>query len=878
MFRSDPQSRHRGILGRTRNFVASRTRQNRPRPVLDPLEPRCLLTITTTQGLPVVAVEGGILNGVVAKFTDTGAGTLSSSVDWGDGSAASPGVVVADPSLPGVFDVVATHIFAEEGQYPITVSVRDTPVIGAPSDGVAASVGVILDAPLTAGGPIAPVVQEGTVYSGPVVTFVDVDPIGTIADKTAIINWGDGSSPQVGVITQPSGPGTGFIVSGTHTFEEGSYPVTVQITDVGGSKTLETTIFTVTDPNPVVAPPPVNPSTTEGRSLTASIGAFTDPNPLATVSDFSATIDWGDASPTTVGLVARRADGTFIVSGSHTYATVGSFPVTFSVADVGGGALNNAAGVTTKVADAPLTAVGSSISGPQGIALPVTTLVATFTDAGPTALPAHYTATIDWGDGTGVVPASSITSAGSPNGVTISVLGGHTYVKSGVYQLTVQVTDADGAVAIGHGVAAIGNVPPTASTTQPTVNGTEGVPLGLVPVASFVTNSGTPAGVIGAVTATIDWGDGSPRSTGLITQPGGPGTPFIVSGNHTYADSGVNGGIGTYPILVTVFDGGATLVIQNTANIADVAINLSGQLNPTSDSGKFNNDGITNVKTPKFFGKSEPGSIVTLSETPTGGGSLVTIGQGVTNASGNWSITSSQLADGSYNISATAVDKSGHTTAGPVVISTSATGGPLVIDTVGPRVIDAFFDRLHGVVYLTFQDDRSGMLPQSLTDAANYTFNKQHQQLPGRYIVTSLPTVGGFLPTDPVTVSVTINDAQRLRGGSYFIVARSKSVLLPSGIQDLAGNALDGEFYGPSTASGNGVPGGDFVANLKSIHNVVSPPATVIGTPHPNDPAGHFPKSNTKTQSTVGAHKPVAAPVKVVAKPVKVVKTTKSHG
>ena len=36
-------------------------------------------------------------------------------------------------------------------------------------------------------------------------------------------------------------------------------------------------------------------------------------------------------------------------------------------------------------------------------------------------------------------------------------------------------------------------------------------------------------------------------TAGTVSQPGGVGTAFIVSGSHTYADSGVNGGTRNLP-------------------------------------------------------------------------------------------------------------------------------------------------------------------------------------------------------------------------------------------------------------------------------------------------------------------------------------------
>src|SRR5262249_11411352 len=124
--------------------------------------------------------------------------------------------------------------------------------------------------------------------------------------------------------------------------------------------------------------------------------------------------------------------------------------------------------------------------------------------------------------------------------------------------------------------------------------------------------------------------------------------------------------------------------------------------------------------------------------------------------------------------------------------------------------------------------------------------NNQRSRPLGKYIVNAIAVTPGSGSGDQTVsldiVSTTrgaINPSRLLRG-FFQIVAHAASVVLPSGIQDLAGNALDGEFYGPASASGNGVPGGDFVANLNDFHNITQPPATVIGFPHPNDPAGHF--------------------------------------
>lgn len=69
-------------------------------------------------------------------------------------------------------------------------------------------------------------------------------------------------------------------------------------------------------------------------------------------------------------------------------------------------------------------------------------------------------------------------------------------------------------------------------------------------------------------TVSIDWGDSTgPDNTAVITQPGGVGTAFVITGNHSYARKGV------FPVKVTVTDvtgrtdnGGFVLNINSTAS------------------------------------------------------------------------------------------------------------------------------------------------------------------------------------------------------------------------------------------------------------------------------------------------------------------------
>ena len=82
-----------------------------------------------------------------------------------------------------------------------------------------------------------------------------------------------------------------------------------------------------------------------------------------------------------------------------------------------------------------------------------------------------------------------------------------------------------------------------------------------------------------------------------------------------------------------------------------------------------------------------------------------------------------------------------------------------------------------------------------------------------------------------------INNGRYLRGGHFLFTARSVSPTNLTGIQDIAGNALDGEFYS-FFPSGNNHVGGDFVAEVDSLHHRIYAPRTVIGPATPVSPPG----------------------------------------
>lgn len=174
---------------------------------------------------------------------------------------------------------------------------------------------------------------EGQTFLGTVATFSDSDPAGTYGMYAATIDWGDGTESTDGVTGANASTGT-FDVTGSHVYaEEGSYTITVSISDI------DTALFNTTTATSTatIKDAPLRASGHDANTLnpfSGTLATFTDGNPSPTLSDFSATIDWGDNTSSSGAIAANGA--AFDVSGTHTYANLGPYTVSVQVCDVGG--------------------------------------------------------------------------------------------------------------------------------------------------------------------------------------------------------------------------------------------------------------------------------------------------------------------------------------------------------------------------------------------------------------------------------------------------------------------------------------------------------------------------------------------------------------
>ncbi len=331
-------------------------------------------------GEPPVPVQtrGGNFSATVAAFTDPNtlamAGDFTATINWGDGSAPSSGVVLGSA---GLFTVQGTHTYSAASPllgYPISIMIQ-----GQVSTITLANTIQVSGSAITLA-PAAVTISAGSVnnLNQPVV------PAGTLLGTFTDSGGGDPAANYTGAASYATFPGSAPtpllvapISTGSATFsittaadaviltglQPGTASFSLRITNSdGGSTAAGTGPFIVTS-TPIAKPSsgePVIPPQRIGTAFSATVASFTDSNPQLTAADFTATINWGDGSPTTAGLVVGSTNGGFEVVGSHTYNSLppvgAAFPVTVAISDRSGDTLSISN-------TAPVVAASIAISG-----------------------------------------------------------------------------------------------------------------------------------------------------------------------------------------------------------------------------------------------------------------------------------------------------------------------------------------------------------------------------------------------------------------------------------------------------------------------------------------------------------------------------------
>jgi hypothetical protein len=274
------------------------------------------------------ATEGIFQSAPVAQFHDSDpnepASNLLALINWGDGTM-SAGAIAGGG---GVFNVLGSHTYAEEGNYNVAVQASNTSGAQVLINGL----GTVNDAPLVNGSSAPLQGTEGLALNGTLGSFTDTNPFGLASDFGATINWGDGTL-SLGTIVSNAGQ---FQVLGSHVYdEEGAYTTSLNVADVGGSTTLVHGSTFILDAT-LLPGPFLMPALNQGAAFNGIVNAFLDTDPNGLASDYTAVIDWGDGSAVSVGTILAGGGGMFDVEGQHTYAGSGQFQVHINVLDLGG--------------------------------------------------------------------------------------------------------------------------------------------------------------------------------------------------------------------------------------------------------------------------------------------------------------------------------------------------------------------------------------------------------------------------------------------------------------------------------------------------------------------------------------------------------------
>ena len=375
--------------------------------------------------------------------------------DFGDGTNAT--------------GIVVSHSYPEDGTYTVTLTVTDDD--GA--TGLATSTKTVLNRP-----PVAILSESAeTVNTGDTITFNatdSYDPDGTIVSYS----WDFGDDTTA----------TGVTV--THTYsDDGFYTVTLTVTDNDGATASATATKTVLNRPPEALFTESAETVHTNDAITFNASNSYDPDGTI-VSYFW---DFGDGTKVTGVLV------------QHAYANDGTYTVTLTVTD-DDGATDATTSTKTILNRSPVAKFSES-------AETVYTGEVIRFDASDSHDPDGTIVSYSWDFGDG--------------NVATGVFVEHSYGNDGAYDVTLTVTDDDGATETATSTKYVGNRPPVASF----IESAETIYTGEV-VAFNATSSYDPDGVI--VSYFWEFDDGT-NTTG-------------ETADHAYADDGV------YIVTLTVTD------------------------------------------------------------------------------------------------------------------------------------------------------------------------------------------------------------------------------------------------------------------------------------------------------------------------------------
>jgi uncharacterized delta-60 repeat protein len=459
---------------------------------------------------------------VTGTYIDAGGlDTHTVEITWGDGNSV---LATVDP-VTRTF--TASHTFLDDGEYPVTATIRDDD--GATNAAFAA---------VTVRN-VAPVLTTFNLSSSGIDENEEVTVTGSFADAGTLdthsveIAWGDGSSSLATIdpLTQT--------FTASHTFlDDGEYTLTATVTDNTSASATATAVLTVQNLAPLVTTFNLSSATIDENGSVTVNGSYAD---AGTLDTHNVEIAWGDGSTS----LASVDPLTRTFTASRTYLDDGEYTVAATVTDNASASATATAVLTVQNLAPVVTAFNlSSATIDENGSVTVT---GSYTDAG--SLDTHNVE-IAWGDGS--------TSLASVDPLTRTFTASHTYLDDGEYTVAATVTDNTSASATATAVLTVQNLAPVVTTfelSSVTIdeNGTV-----------TVTGSYADAGTLDTHTVEqVGWGDGTATDASID-----PLTRTFTA-SHTYLDDGV------YPIELFLHDDdGGTAIPTAMVTVRNVAPTL----------------------------------------------------------------------------------------------------------------------------------------------------------------------------------------------------------------------------------------------------------------------------------------------------------------
>uniref|UniRef100_UPI00070E5C2D Ig-like domain-containing protein n=5 Tax=Burkholderia pseudomallei TaxID=28450 RepID=UPI00070E5C2D len=537
-----------------------------------------------------------------------------------------------------------------------------------------------------------------------------------ITSNTAPVFTGTGAEAGALVTIYANGTSVGHATadaSGNYTIQsnalgaDGRYQITAQQVDIAGNTSPSSSVTAMT--LDTSEPAPVNLHLVDDTFGQGTAGTSSDNLTKDSRVTISGTASAGDVvtlmdGATSVGQVTADASGNWTIQTAS--LADGTHSLTASAVDLAGNTspASSTLPVTVDTINPPPALTLSPLSDTFGSGTSGTNhdniTSATLPTFNGTAAAGSYVQLYDVTGGTTVSMGSAVAdSSGGWTTTLTSPLSGsasgvsHTLVAVGVDPAgnTSTVSGPD-VVVIDNAAAALPG-PTMASASDTGASSSDGITSNTAPV---FTGTGAEAGALVTIYA-------NGTSVGHATAD--------ASGNYTIQSNAL-GADGRYQITAQQVDiagntspsSSVTAMTLDTSEPAPVNLHLVDDTFGQGTAGT-SSDNLTKDSRVTISGTASAGDVVTLMDGAT------SVGQVTADASGNWTIQTASLADGTHSLTASAVDLAGNT-------SPASSTLPVTVDTINPPpalTLSPLSD--------TFGSGTSGTNHDNITSATLPTFN-----------------------------------------------------------------------------------------------------------------------------------------------------------